>query len=127
LVTRERFLGGDHPETARSLHELAELYLTQGKLTEAESLNLRALGIREKAFATKNHPDVARSLFSLAQVNFAKGRYAEAKEMYQESADIIERVLGNNHSRLSTFLQGLARLHHKLGQYDQGNALAALL
>jgi len=44
----------DHPDTARSLHDLAKLYHAQGKFDEAEPLDKRALAIREKVILSKN-------------------------------------------------------------------------
>ncbi len=48
LKIREETLGSEHADVARSLHELAELYLKLGKYEKAESYNMRALSIRKK-------------------------------------------------------------------------------
>ena len=58
LAIREKALGPDHPDVARSLNNLAELYENQGRYAEAEPLYKRALAIREKALGP-DHPDVA--------------------------------------------------------------------
>ncbi|HEY9641635.1 MAG TPA: tetratricopeptide repeat protein [Coleofasciculaceae cyanobacterium] len=42
---RERQLGADHPDTARSLNNLAALYESTGRYSEAEPLYLRAVVI----------------------------------------------------------------------------------
>ena len=55
LDIREKALGKDHPDTANSLNNLAELYNKQGKYVEAEPLYKRALDIREKELG-KDHP-----------------------------------------------------------------------
>jgi hypothetical protein len=52
----------DHPDVARSLHELAELYTFQGKFELAEEFNKKALAIREKTLGP-DHVDSARSKY----------------------------------------------------------------
>ena len=49
-------LGPDHPDTATSLNDLAELYNSQEKYAGAEPLLQRALAIREKVLGPR-HPD----------------------------------------------------------------------
>lgn len=56
LGIREQQLGGEHPDTAQSLHNLARLYHAQGKNAEAEPLFRRALAIYEKPVG-RDHPE----------------------------------------------------------------------
>ncbi|OYQ63699.1 hypothetical protein B9G53_15590 [Pseudanabaena sp. SR411] len=55
LSILERQLGANHPNFAFSLNNLAELYKSQGKYSEAEPLYLRALAILEVSLGTE-HP-----------------------------------------------------------------------
>jgi CHAT domain-containing protein len=55
-----------------SMHNLANVYLDQGKYNEAAELHQHALTIKEKALGP-NHPDVAQSLKNLARVYRAAG------------------------------------------------------
>ncbi len=57
LAIYEQALGPEHPDTARSLNNLAILYDDQGKYEQAEPLYQRALAIREKALGPE-HPDL---------------------------------------------------------------------
>jgi tetratricopeptide (TPR) repeat protein len=77
LAIREKALGPDHPDVARSLNNLAVLYFHQGRYADAEPLYKRSLVIREKALGP-DHPDVARSLNNLAVLYDKQGRYADA-------------------------------------------------
>jgi tetratricopeptide (TPR) repeat protein len=52
----ERQLGADHPDVATSLNNLASLYDSQGKYSEAEPLYLRAIQILEKVLGSE-HPN----------------------------------------------------------------------
>ena len=67
LAIREQALGPDHPDTATSLNNLADLYDSQGRYAEAEPLYRRALAIREQALGP-DHPDTATSLNNLARL-----------------------------------------------------------
>jgi tetratricopeptide (TPR) repeat protein len=53
---RKRLLGDNHPDVASSLNNLAYLYESQGRYTEAEPLYLQALAIAEQALG-ENHPN----------------------------------------------------------------------
>src|SRR5262245_36227987 len=74
LAINEILLGANHPDTARSLHELAEIYYTQEKYEEAEPLYKRALAINEAALGA-DHPNTAISLHNLANLYYAQGKY----------------------------------------------------
>ena len=65
LAIREKALGPDHPDVAKSLNNLAGLYREQGRYADAEPLFKRSLAIYEKALGP-DHPDVATSLNNLA-------------------------------------------------------------
>ena len=67
LMIREKALGLMHPEVARSLQGLAELYRRQSQYGDAEPLFKRALTIREQALGPE-HPEVAKSLNDLARL-----------------------------------------------------------
>ena len=56
LAIRERQLGGNHPDTANSLHNLASLYSEQGRDGEADPLFKRALVICTQTLG-ETHPN----------------------------------------------------------------------
>src|SRR5262245_15282846 len=60
LAIREKTLGPDHPDLARSLDFLAGLYRTQGPFGAAEPLYRRSLAIHEKALGSE-HPNLVRA------------------------------------------------------------------
>jgi tetratricopeptide (TPR) repeat protein len=69
LAIREKVLGPEHPDTAHSLNNLAELYRAQGRPDEAAPLYQRALAICEAALGPK-HPitrTVRQNLAALQQ------------------------------------------------------------
>ena len=52
---RQQLLGDNHPHVATSLNNLAGLYDSQGRYTEAEPLYLEAIKIATQVLG-KNHP-----------------------------------------------------------------------
>lgn len=64
LEIRETALDPDHPSVARSLHQLAGVYVQWKKYGNAEQLYKQALEISENAYGGE-HASVARELESL--------------------------------------------------------------
>jgi tetratricopeptide (TPR) repeat protein len=60
LSERELLQATEHPEVARQLEGLADIYRAQGRIIEAIDLLRRVLPIREKVFGP-GHPEVARA------------------------------------------------------------------
>jgi tetratricopeptide (TPR) repeat protein len=81
-MIREKVLGRDHPDVARSLNKLADLYERQGRYADAEPPYQRAATIREAALAA-NHPDTTISLNNLASLYQTEGRTADALPIMQ--------------------------------------------
>src|SRR5260370_7967763 len=75
LAIREKALGPEHPYTAGSLNNLAELYRATGTYTKAEPLYQRALAIPEKALAPE-HPDTALPPNNLTPLYHPHAAYA---------------------------------------------------
>ena len=70
-------LGPEHPSTATSLHNLADLLRGQGDLAAARPLQERALAIYEKVLGGE-HPNTSRARHNLAHLLPADGDVAEA-------------------------------------------------
>ena len=113
LAIKEKSLGGDHPEVAAALNNLAILYRKQGRLVEAELLLERSLAISEKSLGG-DHTDVATSLCNLAILYADQGRLAEAEPLLERSLAIRESLDGDR-SHVADSLNNLASLY-----VDQG-------
>jgi tetratricopeptide (TPR) repeat protein len=92
----EEQLGEHHPDTARSLNNLALLYKTQGKYGMAEPLYRRAFEIYEEQLGA-HHPDTATGLNNLAMLYYTQGKYEEAEPLLRRALGIYERMLGADH------------------------------
>jgi eukaryotic-like serine/threonine-protein kinase len=69
---------GKHPQTARLLHQLAELLDDQSQLAESELLARRAVDLRSELLGT-HHPEVANSLYLLSDALLKQGKFGEAE------------------------------------------------
>ncbi|MCT0223761.1 CHAT domain-containing protein [Synechococcus sp. CS-1328] len=122
MAIREKTLGPDHPETANSLNNLAELYDNQGNYAKAEPLYIRALAINEKALGP-DHPGTAQSLSNLALLFLNQGAYAKAEPLYIRALAISEKALGPDHPDTAIRLNNLATLYDSLGAYAKAEPL----
>ena len=89
-MIEEKQLGPHHPSVATTLSNLAVLPQTQGKLTEAEPLFLRALAIQEKQFG-QDHSNFAGTLNNLSLLIWRLGRCDEASPLQEKGLRIFER------------------------------------
>ncbi|MDO9229340.1 MAG: tetratricopeptide repeat protein [Syntrophales bacterium] len=118
----EKALGPEHPSTATSLNNLAELYRTLGAYGKAEPLYRRSLAIREKVLEA-NHPDTAQSLNNLAGLYYDMGSYDRAEPLFKRALAISENSLGPNHPDTARSLNNLAVLYENMRTYDKAEAL----
>ena len=89
LELRERALGPEHPDTARSANNLGVMLSMQGRHAEAEVLFRRALAAIEIARGGA-HPDTAGALNNVGAALDQQGRHAEASAFYRRAAAIRE-------------------------------------
>ena len=71
LSIYDQHLGADHPDTATGLNNLALLYYSQGRYSEAEPLYKRALTIAEAVLGSE-HPTtvIFRKNYEALQMQF---------------------------------------------------------
>jgi CHAT domain-containing protein/tetratricopeptide (TPR) repeat protein len=122
LAIVEKVRGPEHPDTALSLNNLAELYQATGAYAKAQPLLERALAIREKVLGPE-HPDTATSLNNLAGLYKATSAYAKAEPLYQRALSIREKILGPDHPEVATSLNNLAALYDDTGAYGKAEPL----
>jgi hypothetical protein len=64
VLEATRILGDDHPGTLANMQNLATTFSNQGRLKEAEMLDVQVLEMRQKALGQK-HPDTLASMIGL--------------------------------------------------------------
>nr|WP_232224256.1 tetratricopeptide repeat protein [Mastigocladopsis repens] len=109
-------------DLATSLNNLALLYDSQGRYSEAEPLYQQALELRKRLLG-EEHPDVAQSLNNLAYLYRSQGRYIEAEPLYQQALELRKRLLGEEHLDVAQSLNNLANLYRSQGRYIEAEPL----
>ncbi|BAU11184.1 hypothetical protein LEP3755_16770 [Leptolyngbya sp. NIES-3755] len=120
-VSRSLF-GGQHPNVANSLNNLALLYESQGRYEQAERLFLQALELRQALFG-EQHPDIANSLNNLALLYESQGQFDQAEQLCLQALELYRSLLGEQHPSVATTLNNLAALYQLQGRFDQAEPL----
>ncbi len=115
-------LGAEHPQTLRSLNNLAVLYQAQGRYGEAEPLYRRALETSERALGAE-HPQTLNSFNNLAALYESQGRYGDAEPLYRRALEASDRVLGAGHPDTLSSLNNLAGLYYAQGRSGEAEPL----
>lgn len=118
LFTREQVLGPRHPNNARTLDKLAELYRTHHKFEGAEQLHLRSLDLRRRSLG-REHPDTCVSLRNLVETYLMQSKFNEAEEHAVQWLAIAESTLGPEHVDVAMALTRLARIYEHQGKAEQ--------
>jgi hypothetical protein len=121
LETRKQSLGEEHPDTARSYHNLAHTLTDQAKYGEAEPLYRRAAAIFQK-FNEASPPTIA-SLNGLARTLAAQGKQAEAEEVGRQVLVLCQKVLGADHPYSVASSLNLASYLAGRGDYGEAEPL----
>jgi len=116
LAISVKVLGPEHPDTAISLNNLANVLRAQDDLAEARPLSERALAISEKVLGPE-HPDTAISLTNLANLLWSQGDLVGARPLYERALAIREKAFGPEHSDTATCLNSLASVLKAQGDF----------
>jgi tetratricopeptide (TPR) repeat protein len=115
LEIERKALGEDHPQFAASLNNLAGLYQSQGKYSEAEPLHLQALSICKRQLGA-DHPDVAQNLMNLAALYHNTQRPSKALQSIQRAIQTYKQKLGTEHPETQNALNWLQVIKEKGGK-----------
>lgn len=115
-------LGDTHPDTLRSMSNLASLYTNQGKNDLAEPLFVSCLDMRKTALG-ETHPDTLTSMNNMASLYKNQGKYDLAEPLYVSCLDMRKTELGENHAETLGSMNNLALLYNKQGKYDLAERL----
>ena len=95
LAARTAKLGADHLDTVATKHNLAALYLAQGKYALAEALYKEVLAVRTAKLGA-DHPDTLTSRHTWPRCTI-QGKYALAEALYKEVLAARTAKLGADH------------------------------
>ncbi|HEX6685893.1 MAG TPA: tetratricopeptide repeat protein [Candidatus Limnocylindrales bacterium] len=117
-AARERVLGGDHPDTLASRHNVAYVYESMGRLAKAIGLYERVLADSEQILGG-DHPDTLVSRHNLASVYRSAGRLEEALDLHERVLADRVLVLGGDHPNTLESRHGLAYAYESVGRLDE--------
>lgn len=109
LAIQNKSLGADHPETASTMNNLANVLLATGRLTLAEQTQRRALRVLEDALGS-GHPRVAVSCSNLADILRARRDFVGAERYYRRALAIDEKAYGPDHPEVAADRRNLEEL-----------------
>ena len=109
LVSRERVLGAEHPDTLKSRNNLAETLRAQRKNAEAEEVHRAALGIMERVLGAE-HPNVFTSCANLALCLEDQKKLPESLVLMQRAETGLRNTLGPEHPYSKLAKEGRERI-----------------
>jgi tetratricopeptide (TPR) repeat protein len=121
LAQDRRQHGADGRDTARSLSQLANLYLRQGRAADALPLIQEAAAI-DQARLGPSHPFIADDLHDLGLAYEALQRGGEARRAFLAAIGLLERGAGRDTPRVGYAQLELSRLYRKNGDDDAAEA-----
>ncbi|HWE35607.1 MAG TPA: tetratricopeptide repeat-containing protein [Isosphaeraceae bacterium] len=107
LAIREKIVGPEHPDVARSLATLAMIRSERGTSEEALTLLKRALEIRNRALGP-DHPETAKVYQKMGVVELLRGRLAPALDDMNRALKIQTKALGADHPDVAETLSDSA-------------------
>jgi CHAT domain-containing protein/tetratricopeptide (TPR) repeat protein len=118
IKIKKAYFGDTHFSYAKSLNELADVYLKTNDPKQAKLFYLKAADILEKA-AKKDHPEYAHSLIGMSNYYVFMEEYEKALPLMEQALAIRKETLGYNDPEYPLNLHNLAFLHERLGHYDK--------
>jgi tetratricopeptide (TPR) repeat protein len=123
LAIREKMLGAEHPETAKTLSDLSLLYFYEKNPAAAEKFALRALPVEQKIFGAESLP-VSTTLNRLGISERDSGKFREAEANLKHALAIREEKQAPQ-SWIAISLENLASVYMVQGEQDKAMPLIA--
>ncbi|KAJ7434416.1 hypothetical protein FB451DRAFT_1195349 [Mycena latifolia] len=122
LSKRRELLGKDHPDTLRTMGNLAVSYSKMGQFHEAAELKKGVFDKRRELLG-EDHPDTLIAMGSLA-VSYSKmGQFHQAAELEKVVLNKRREILGEDHPDTLTAMGNLAARYLQLGQFHEAAEL----
>jgi len=123
METRSRVLGPEHPDTLRSMGDLAWTLSSQGRWKEAEELAVQVTEARKRVLGAE-HPQTLTSMSTIAVVYGSQGRYNEAEDLWIVVTETRKRVLGEEHPDTLTSMSNFVSVYLNQGRIEEAEKLA---
>jgi len=119
---REKKLGKNHPDYAKSCYDVARTYMGLKKFSEAEFFFNESLIIREKIFG-KEHPEYAESCYGIAAMLADVNKFKQAESYYLIAKRIYNREFGKESLDYSSVCINLSSLYSSLGELEKAEEI----
>jgi eukaryotic-like serine/threonine-protein kinase len=127
ISIRRQALGPDHPDTLKSMFNLANVLDEDSKYSEAEKLARETADVRSRVLGAQNH-DTLAAMSRLAVITQDQGHYAEAEKLDRNVLDTTKRVFGPQDQLYIDTLQDSAIVSAYQGKYSNAeNAFREVL
>ena len=121
LESWRRVPGVEHPDTLRTMNNLALTYNERGRTEEAEQLHLQVLESRRRVLGVE-HPDTLTTMDNLASTYNERGRTEEAEQLQLQVLE-SRRVLGVEHPETLRTMHNLASTYNRQGRREEAEQL----
>ena len=122
LETRRSALGEKHPNTLRSMNDVASLSKKLGNYKESERMHRQTLTLRETELG-KEHSDTLSSMNSLGVVLAEQGKYEEAASLHRQTLVLNERLLGKLDPATLSSMNSLAIVLYHQEKYEEAECI----
>ena len=123
LDYEQQLTGKTSLNTAQAMYDLSSLLRTEGKATEAKTLDLRALAIRTRLLGPE-HTETLRSMNGVAADLEREGAYGEARHLEEAVYQTDRRVLGPEHPETMAAMNNLGGLLYSEGRLKEAEVSA---
>ncbi|KAF7118673.1 hypothetical protein CNMCM5793_008211 [Aspergillus hiratsukae] len=122
LELQEKLLGKEHPQTLRSMNDIAVDLSLQGKHKKAEAMFRQTVELRRKVLG-EDSPDTLNSMCNFGGLLTTLGKYEEAEQMLRKTLDLQVKVLDKDHPEVSYSITNLAVLLSNRGKHEEAEGL----
>ncbi|KAG8686198.1 hypothetical protein FRC09_014287, partial [Ceratobasidium sp. 395] len=117
-------LGPDHPRTLTSMHNLGQVYLKQGRVSEAAEQEVQITNTMKRIYGPLDVNTVANMVI-LASIYLKGGLLKEAESVQVELVDLMTEERGEDHSVTLWFMRDLAENYALQGRDSEHKTLIA--
>ncbi|MBV6644538.1 MAG: CHAT domain-containing protein [Cyclobacteriaceae bacterium] len=102
--------------------DLAQLYLSIGRLSDADDLLKNSLKEKTRQFGRESRK-LNQALVLSGQLSLTKGDYTEAERLARRANTIAISIFGNQSSKTAPSTKLLAKVYSTIGDYDKAEGL----
>ncbi len=114
----QELLGPEHPNTIRSLHNLAALYEDMGRFEEALPLMERDLVLAERVFGAE-HDSTLKAINNLAVLYSRMDRFDDAERMHTRNFETCKSAFGADHPNTLRAMHNYADMLSRRGKAEE--------